>query len=79
MNLSMEAYIQMEIIGMTKLLNCILMSWWMLLWESIMHKALIFMLIYIGRLLVVMKDLGYPKNATIFIGNIYSNSNTIFT
>ena len=32
-----------------------------------------------ARLLAITKDLGYPEDAVSLIGNIYSNSNTIFT
>jgi hypothetical protein len=32
-----------------------------------------------ARLLAITKDLGYPEDAVTLIGNIYSNSNTIFT
>ena len=32
-----------------------------------------------ARLLAIMKDLGYPEDAVTLVGNIYSNSNTIFT
>ena len=32
-----------------------------------------------ARLLGITKDLGYPEDAVTLIGNIYSNSNTIFT
>ena len=32
-----------------------------------------------ARLLPIMKDLGYPEDAVTLVGNIYSNSNTIFT
>jgi hypothetical protein len=31
------------------------------------------------RLLTIMKDLGYPTDAIMLVGNIYSHSNTIFT
>ena len=32
-----------------------------------------------ARLLVIMKDLGYPEDAVKLVGNIYSQSNTTFT
>ena len=32
-----------------------------------------------ARLLAIMKDLGYPADAIMLVGNIYSHSNTIFT
>ena len=32
-----------------------------------------------ARLLAIMKDLGYPEDAVFLVGNIYSNSHTIFT
>ena len=32
-----------------------------------------------ARLLNIMKDLGYPTDAIMLVGNIYSHSNTIFT
>ena len=32
-----------------------------------------------ARLLAIIKDLGYPEHAVTLIGNIYSQSNTIFT
>ena len=32
-----------------------------------------------ARLLAIMKDLGYPEDAVMLVGNIYSQSNTIFT
>jgi hypothetical protein len=44
--MSIETYIQMEGEEITEL-DWVLMSWWMPLWEPIMHKALISMLIYI--------------------------------
>ena len=42
--MSIKTYIQME--G-EEIIELVLMSWWMLLWESIKHKALILMLICI--------------------------------
>jgi hypothetical protein len=44
--MSIETYIQMEGEDIIEL-EFVLMSWWMLLWESIMHEALILMLVYI--------------------------------
>ena len=44
--MSIETYIQMEGEANTEL-ELTLMSWWMSLWESIMHKASISMLICI--------------------------------
>ena len=32
-----------------------------------------------ARLLAITKDLGYPSDAVTLIGNMYANSNTIFT
>ena len=32
-----------------------------------------------ARLFAIMKDLGYPKDVVQLVGNIYSQSNTIFT